>query len=247
MATIELQGLTKRFGPLTAVDDLSLELRPGTITGFLGVNGAGKTTTLRMLLGLVTPTAGTATFDGRRYADLDQPARHVGAVLEASSFHPGRRAVDHLRVLATAGGLPDRPGRPGPRTRRAGRRRPPAGGGLLARDAPAPRPGRRPPGRAGGPDPRRAGQRARPRGRPVAAQLPAGPGRGGAHGRGLQPPAGRGVPDRRPRGHPRQGPPGGRRPARRADGGGHRDRRRPVAGGRQPSWPSSMGSESTPS
>ncbi|MDP1807466.1 MAG: ATP-binding cassette domain-containing protein, partial [Acidimicrobiales bacterium] len=92
-------------------DDLSLELRPGTVTGFLGVNGAGKTTTLRMLLGLITPTAGTATFDGRRYAELDQPARHVGAVLEASSFHPGRRAIDHLRVLATAGGLPtDRAG-----------------------------------------------------------------------------------------------------------------------------------------
>ena len=111
MATIELKGLTKRFGSLTAVDDLSLELRPGTVTGFLGVNGAGKTTTLRMLLGLITPTAGTATFDGRRYAELDQPARHVGAVLEASSFHPGRRAIDHLRVLATAGGLPaDRAG-----------------------------------------------------------------------------------------------------------------------------------------
>ena len=106
MATIELQGLTKRFGPLTAVDNLCLELRPGTVTGVLGVNGAGKTTTLRMLLGLVTPTSGTATFDGRRYAELDHPARHVGAVLEASSFHPGRRAVDHLRVLATAGGLP---------------------------------------------------------------------------------------------------------------------------------------------
>ena len=106
MATIELQGLTKRFGPVTAVDDLTLALHPGTVTGFLGVNGAGKTTTLRMLLGLVTPTAGTATFDGRRYADLDQPARHVGAVLEASSFHPGRRAVDHLRILATAAGLP---------------------------------------------------------------------------------------------------------------------------------------------
>src|SRR5688500_10740819 len=106
MATIELKGLTKRFGSLTAVDDLSLELRPGTVTGFLGVNGAGKTTTLRMLLGLIAPTAGTATFDGRRYAELYQPARHVGAVLEASSFHPGRRAIDHLRVLATAGGLP---------------------------------------------------------------------------------------------------------------------------------------------
>src|SRR5688572_23220771 len=106
MATIELQGLTKRFGSVTAVDDLSLELRAGTVTGFLGVNGAGKTTTLRMLLGLVTPTAGTATFDGRRYAELDRPTHRVGAVLEASSFHPGRRAVDHLRILATAGGMP---------------------------------------------------------------------------------------------------------------------------------------------
>jgi ABC-2 type transport system ATP-binding protein len=106
MATIELRGLTKRFGSVTAVHDLSLELRAGTVTGFLGVNGAGKTTTLRMLLGLVTPTAGTATIDGRPYVDLDRPAHVVGAVLEASSFQPGRRAVDHLRILATAGGLP---------------------------------------------------------------------------------------------------------------------------------------------
>ena len=105
MAAIELHGLTKRFGAVTAVDDLTLELGVGTVTGFLGPNGAGKTTTLRMLLGLVTPSAGTATFDGRRYVDLDDPARHVGAVLEASSFHPGRRAVDHLRIIASAGGL----------------------------------------------------------------------------------------------------------------------------------------------
>ena len=106
MAAIELHGLTKRFGAVTAVDDLTLELGTGTVTGFLGPNGAGKTTTLRMLLGLVTPSAGTATFDGRRYVDLDDPARHVGAVLEASSFHPGRRAVDHLRIIASAAGLP---------------------------------------------------------------------------------------------------------------------------------------------
>jgi ABC-2 type transport system ATP-binding protein len=106
MAAIELHDLTKRFGGVTAVDGLSLEIGEGTVTGFLGPNGAGKTTTLRMLLGLVTPTAGTATFDGRRYVDLDEPARHVGAVLEASSFHPGRRAIDHLRILAAAGGLP---------------------------------------------------------------------------------------------------------------------------------------------
>jgi ABC-2 type transport system ATP-binding protein len=106
MAAIELHGLTKRFGAVTAVDDVSLEIGEGTITGFLGPNGAGKTTTLRMLLGLVRPTSGTATFGGRAYVDLDQPATQVGAVLEASSFHPGRRAVDHLRVLATAAGLP---------------------------------------------------------------------------------------------------------------------------------------------
>jgi ABC-2 type transport system ATP-binding protein len=107
MAAIEFRGLTKRFGGITAVDDLSLELNAGSITGFLGPNGAGKTTTLRMLVGLVAPTSGSATFDGRRYVDLDVPARRVGAVLEASSFHPGRRALDHLRVLASAAALPE--------------------------------------------------------------------------------------------------------------------------------------------
>jgi ABC-2 type transport system ATP-binding protein len=106
MAAIELHGLTKRFGSVTAVDDLTLELAAGTITGFLGPNGAGKTTTLRMLLGLVTPTSGSATFSGRRYVDLDGPARRVGAVLEASCFHPGRRAIDHLRILASSADLP---------------------------------------------------------------------------------------------------------------------------------------------
>jgi len=108
MAAIELVGLTKRFGDITAVDDLNLELRAGTITGLLGPNGAGKTTTLRMLLGLVAPTAGQATFDGLSYARLAHPTRHVGALLEASSYHPGRSAIDHLRVLASAAGLPDR-------------------------------------------------------------------------------------------------------------------------------------------
>ena len=108
MAAIELTGLTKRFDDITAVDDLNLELQAGTITGFLGPNGAGKTTTLRMLLGLVTPTAGQATFGGLTYAQLPEPARHVGALLEASSYHPGRRAVDHLRVLASAIDVPDR-------------------------------------------------------------------------------------------------------------------------------------------
>jgi ABC-2 type transport system ATP-binding protein len=106
MAAISVQGLTKRFGDVVAVDRLSFEVGPGTVTGFLGPNGAGKTTTLRMLLGLVAPTSGTATIDGRPYRELADPLRRVGAVLEAGGFHPGRSARDHLRVLAKAAGLP---------------------------------------------------------------------------------------------------------------------------------------------
>jgi ABC-2 type transport system ATP-binding protein len=103
MAVIEVNGLTKRFGAVLAVDRLSFEVRSGAVTGFLGPNGAGKTTTLRMLLGLVAPTAGTATIDGRPYRELADPLHHVGAVLEASSFHPGRTARNHLLVQAMAG------------------------------------------------------------------------------------------------------------------------------------------------
>jgi ABC-2 type transport system ATP-binding protein len=106
MAVITIQGLTKRFGQVVAVDDLSFEVDQGTVVGFLGPNGAGKTTTLRTLLGLVTPTAGTARIDGKPYRKLADPVRQVGAVLEASSFHPGRSARNHLRVIATAAGLP---------------------------------------------------------------------------------------------------------------------------------------------
>jgi ABC-2 type transport system ATP-binding protein len=106
MAAIEIQGLSKRFGDVVAVDDLSFVAREGAVTGFLGPNGAGKTTTLRMLLGLATPTAGSATIGGQPYGRLADPFRHVGAVLESTGFHPGRRARDHLRVLATAAGLP---------------------------------------------------------------------------------------------------------------------------------------------
>jgi ABC-2 type transport system ATP-binding protein len=107
VAAISVHGLTKRFGSVTAVDDLSFDVQPGTITGFVGPNGAGKTTTLRMILGLVRPTAGTALVDGVPYTGLHRPARHVGAVLEASGFHPGRTARDHLRVLAGHSGIPD--------------------------------------------------------------------------------------------------------------------------------------------
>ena len=105
MAAISVQGLTKRFGDVLAVDQLNFEIDQGTVAGFLGPNGAGKTTTLRMLLGLVAPTAGTATVAGRPYRELPDPARRVGAVLEASGFHPGRSARDHLRVLAVAAGI----------------------------------------------------------------------------------------------------------------------------------------------
>jgi ABC-2 type transport system ATP-binding protein len=102
-----VRGLTKRFGAVPAVDDLTFGVSPGRVTAFLGPNGAGKTTTLRMLLGLVRPTAGTALIDGRRYADLPQPRRMVGAVLEAGGSHPGRRGRDQLRVLARASAISD--------------------------------------------------------------------------------------------------------------------------------------------
>jgi ABC-2 type transport system ATP-binding protein len=99
---IEFAGVTKRFGPVAAVSDLSFRVEPGRVTGFLGPNGAGKTTTLRMLLGLVTPTAGSATIGGVRYRDLLSPLSSVGSALEAASFHPGRTARDHLGVYAKA-------------------------------------------------------------------------------------------------------------------------------------------------
>ena len=103
---VSVRSLTKRYGGLTAVDDLSFSLYAGTITGFLGPNGAGKTTTLRLLLGLADPASGEALVFGRRYEELDQPARRVGAVLESNDFHPGRSGEDHLRALALAGALP---------------------------------------------------------------------------------------------------------------------------------------------
>jgi ABC-2 type transport system ATP-binding protein len=100
-------SLTKRFGSVLAVDSLSFALTPGTITGFLGPNGAGKTTTLRMLLGLAKPSDGSALILGRSYAALDESALRVGAVLEATDFHPSRSGRDHLRTLSRAVSLPD--------------------------------------------------------------------------------------------------------------------------------------------
>jgi ABC-2 type transport system ATP-binding protein len=105
---VEFHGLSKHFGPVLAVDDLTFSVEPGRVTGFLGPNGSGKTTTLRMLLGLVQPSAGTATIGGRNYVDLERPSTTVGAVLEATSFHPARRARTHLKMAARAGGHDER-------------------------------------------------------------------------------------------------------------------------------------------
>ncbi len=103
MAPVEIRGLSKRFRNVLAVNDLSFDIEAGRVTGFLGPNGAGKSTTLRALLGLVRASAGTATFDGARYDELERPSAKVGAVLEDASFHPGRTGRNHLRVLAVTG------------------------------------------------------------------------------------------------------------------------------------------------
>ena len=103
---IDVRGLTKEYRGVRAVDDLSFTVEPGRVTGFLGPNGAGKTTTLRMLLDLVEQTAGTATIGGVRYADLEQPIRRVGAVLEAGAAHKDRTGRDHLRIICQSAGIP---------------------------------------------------------------------------------------------------------------------------------------------
>ena len=108
MVELAVRGLSKRFGPVTAVRDLSFTVNPGAVTAFLGPNGSGKTTTLRMMLGLIRPSGGHALIGGRPYAQLTQPRRQVGALLEATGFHPGRRARDHLRVLAASEGISGR-------------------------------------------------------------------------------------------------------------------------------------------
>jgi len=105
---IRVSNLTKRFGPQLAVDDLSFEVQPGVVTGFLGPNGAGKTTTMRLILGLAGPDGGMATINGVHYRDLRTPMREVGALLDAKSYHPGRKARDHLLALAQAGRIPSR-------------------------------------------------------------------------------------------------------------------------------------------
>lgn len=103
---IEVKNLTKRYGPTTAVDDLTFSVKPGVVTGFLGPNGAGKSTTMRLILGLDRPTAGTATVNGRAYAELSAPLHEVGALLEARAIHGGRSAYHHLLAMAATTGLP---------------------------------------------------------------------------------------------------------------------------------------------
>jgi ABC-2 type transport system ATP-binding protein len=104
-APVDVRRLTKRYGGVTVVDDVSFTLEAGTITGFLGPNGAGKTSTMRMMLGLSEPTSGSALFTGTSYRDLQRPMETVGAVLESSDFHPQRSGLNHLRVLAAQAGL----------------------------------------------------------------------------------------------------------------------------------------------
>lgn len=105
---IEVSGLTKRYGGVTAVDDVSFGVRPGVVTGFLGPNGAGKTTTMRMIVGLDRPTAGRATIDGRVYRELGRPLTHVGTLLDSRGVHPKRTARNHLRWVAAANGIGDK-------------------------------------------------------------------------------------------------------------------------------------------
>jgi ABC-2 type transport system ATP-binding protein len=104
-AVIEVRGLTKRYGPTLAVDDLTFDVQPGRVTGFLGPNGAGKSTTMRLILGLDVPNMGTATVAGRPYRTFRRPLFDVGATLESGSVHPGRTARRHLQSLAAANGI----------------------------------------------------------------------------------------------------------------------------------------------
>jgi ABC-2 type transport system ATP-binding protein len=105
---IEARGLVKRYGPTTAVDNLSFDVLPGTVTGFLGPNGAGKSTTMRMIIGLDRPDGGLVKVGGKSYHDLRSPLREVGALLEAKAFHPGRTARAHLTALAASNSIPKR-------------------------------------------------------------------------------------------------------------------------------------------
>jgi ABC-2 type transport system ATP-binding protein len=107
VARIEFHDLSKSYGPVTAVDSLTFAPTPGRITGFVGANGAGKSTTIRMLLGLTRPSSGTATIDGRPYAELRDPLRSIGAMVDPSIFHPRRTGRNALRIIALAADIPE--------------------------------------------------------------------------------------------------------------------------------------------
>ena len=196
-------GLTKQYGDVLAVDDLSFDVEQGQVTGFLGPNGAGKSTTMRMVLGLDRPTSGQALVNGRPFASYAEPLREVGALLDPGSVHPGRTGRNHLRVAARTNGIRERRvdevieqvGLDGAARRRI------KGYSLGMRQRLGHRRGaaRRPAGAAV----RRADQRARPRRRPVDPRPAAAARRRGPHGAGLEPPDERDAADRRPAGRHR--------------------------------------------
>ncbi len=205
--------------PVTAVSDLSFEVRPGRVTGFLGPNGSGKTTTLRCLLGWSPPPPG-ARSSTAPYAAPD-PTRTSARPSRPAASIPVAPAATTCACSPPRTSVPDDAGRRRPRARRPHRRRAPTRRRVLAGDAPAPRPRRRPAARPRRPDPRRAGERARPRGHRLAARLPSRPGRGGPHRPRVQPRALRGPADGRRRGDHQPRPPRARRAARRDRRGRH--------------------------
>ena len=174
LGMIKITELTKRYGDTLAVNGLSFTVRPGVVTGFLGPNGAGKSTTMRMVLGLDSPSSGTATVDGRHVRDHAAPLTKIGALLEARAVHPKRSGRDHLRWLATTNGIPQSRVERGPRTGRPRRGRSPGGRGFLAGNGPAARHRRGAARRSGDHYARRAGQRARPGGDRLDPRAPAG-------------------------------------------------------------------------
>ena len=138
---IEVRNLTKRFGKTVAVDDLSFDVHPGRVTGFLGPNGSGKSTTMRCMVGLDRHERGTTTFDGRHYRELRSPLHEVGILLDAGYVHPARSGRNHLKWLAATNGISLQARRRGARTGRHDRGRQPQAEGLLARHEAAARPG----------------------------------------------------------------------------------------------------------
>ncbi len=198
---IEVRNLTKRYGDVLAVDDMSFTVEPGIVTGFLGPNGAGKSTTMRMILGLDRPTSGTATVNGHPYVESASPLAEMGALLEARAIDKGRSARNHLLALGATIGVGASARRPPARGRRPRRRREQGRRRVLPGHGPAPghrdRAARRP---ADG-DARRAGQRPGPRRHPVDPHPAQGPGGRGPHGVRVLAPDERDGDDRRaPRG-----------------------------------------------